>query len=332
MASNKSIFRLAMEGVLVGHPIHVMVVHFPIGLWGISLIFDLAWATGIDGSWLLTASRWTMAIGTVFALIAGLTGVIDWLGVRRDHPAQKTILIHMALNVIATGLYLLNTLARFGAADPASIGWIFIAMSMIGYGLVMVSGYFGGVLIYDEGIGVGRHRKETTSPQLTITSDHTESMERPTGIPVGYTVVAQTDALPEDGTLRVKLSGHEICLIRSAGRVYAVQEYCTHRYGPLSEGALHNGCLECPWHNSCFNVSTGEVVSGPAKEPLRTYTVQEIDGVICVQTPIEHASTDQPSTSRAEASGPPSARGQERDWERPSETKQQEAPRKAPKE
>lgn len=333
MASAKSQFRMAVEGVFVGHPIHVMVVHLPIGLWGISLVFDLAWLADLDGDWLLTASRWSMAIGTAFAVIAGFTGVVDWLGVRRDHPAQRIILYHMVMNVIASGLYLFNTILRFNAADLTAISWVPIGMSIIGYALVMVSGYLGGVLIYDDGIGVGRHRKETTSPEVTITSDHIADMDMPQEMPAGYAAVAESAALPEDGTLRIKLNEHTICLVRSAGRVYALQEFCTHRYGPLSEGAIHNGCLECPWHNSCFNLTTGEPVEGPAKVPLKIYNVMESSGMICVQVPSdthETATPTQPTPARAPTSSPQrgSTRGSERDWERPQAA--DEAARRTP--
>ena len=57
------------------------------------------------------------------------------------------------------------------------------------------------------------------------------------------------------------------------GRLYATQNECTHRQGPLSEGELEGSTVTCPWHGSQFDVTTGAVLQGPATEPLKTYTV-----------------------------------------------------------
>lgn len=317
MAEQKSLFRLAMEGGLIGHPLHTLVIHFPIGLWGMSLLLDLIGLLDVGGDWIPAGARWCLAIGTCFAVVACLTGIVDWLGVRRDHPAQQAILIHMILNITATCLYLFNTILRFGFGDSSAAWWLTIMLSTFGYILVMYSGYLGGTIVYDYGIGVGRHRKDTHSPVATIVATHVMNMPRPAGMPEHFWPIARSNTLVEDGTLRINVNGHDMCLVRSAGHVYAVQEYCTHRYGPMSEGALHNGCLECPWHNSCFNMMTGEPVSGPAKVPLKTYPVQEIGGVICVRIPGNKPSAG--PASSATGTGTRQARGSERDWERPGE-------------
>ena len=63
------------------------------------------------------------------------------------------------------------------------------------------------------------------------------------------------------------------------GRLCATQATCTHKQGPLYEGALDGTTVTCPWHGSRFNVQTGGVLRGPAKDPLETYPVT-IDGEI----------------------------------------------------
>ena len=71
-----------------------------------------------------------------------------------------------------------------------------------------------------------------------------------------------------------------ITIARLDGEFHAFQEFCTHRYGPLSEGILRDGQVQCPWHGSCFDVRTGEVTRGPAKENLKTYEVVVGGGMI----------------------------------------------------
>lgn len=75
----------------------------------------------------------------------------------------------------------------------------------------------------------------------------------------------------------VTVEGIEVALYNVDGRFYATQNACTHADGPLNEGALDGGAIICPWHGSCFDLSTGAVLCGPATTPLRTYTVT-IDG------------------------------------------------------
>ena len=58
-----------------------------------------------------------------------------------------------------------------------------------------------------------------------------------------------------------------------SGEFYATQDACTHAEGPLNEGDLDGIHITCPLHGSCFDVTTGMVLEGPADEPLKTYRV-----------------------------------------------------------
>jgi uncharacterized protein YbjT (DUF2867 family)/nitrite reductase/ring-hydroxylating ferredoxin subunit len=73
------------------------------------------------------------------------------------------------------------------------------------------------------------------------------------------------------------------------GGFCATQAMCTHRQGPLSEGSLDGTTVTCPLHGAQFNVWTGAVLRGPAKDPLKTYRVT-VDGEIGhVEVPLAHA-------------------------------------------
>jgi uncharacterized protein YbjT (DUF2867 family)/nitrite reductase/ring-hydroxylating ferredoxin subunit len=65
----------------------------------------------------------------------------------------------------------------------------------------------------------------------------------------------------------------EAVVFNVGGSLCATQAKCTHRQGPLNEGKLDGSTVTCPWHGSQFNVCTGEVLRGPAKDPLKTYRV-----------------------------------------------------------
>jgi nitrite reductase/ring-hydroxylating ferredoxin subunit len=55
---------------------------------------------------------------------------------------------------------------------------------------------------------------------------------------------------------------------------------CTHKGGPLADGVLICGTVQCPWHGSQFDARTGAVKAGPADKPIGTYAVEVVDGEV----------------------------------------------------
>ena len=74
-----------------------------------------------------------------------------------------------------------------------------------------------------------------------------------------------------------------VSVARIDGKLYAFSDLCTHEGCQLSAGTLIGTTLMCPCHGSQFNVITGAVVRGPAKQPLTTYDVREEGGEIEVR-------------------------------------------------
>jgi nitrite reductase/ring-hydroxylating ferredoxin subunit len=72
----------------------------------------------------------------------------------------------------------------------------------------------------------------------------------------------------------VHAEGRRIAVGRTEDRYAAFQDRCTHKGGPLSDGVLICGTVQCPWHGSQFDVYTGEVKCGPATEPISTYPIE----------------------------------------------------------
>jgi nitrite reductase/ring-hydroxylating ferredoxin subunit len=85
----------------------------------------------------------------------------------------------------------------------------------------------------------------------------------------------RVDDLPPGSALLVGDSA----VFNVAGRLCATQARCTHRQGPLSEGRLEGSTITCPWHGAQFDVCSGAVLRGPARNPLQTHGVSVQDGI-----------------------------------------------------
>jgi nitrite reductase/ring-hydroxylating ferredoxin subunit len=97
-------------------------------------------------------------------------------------------------------------------------------------------------------------------------------------------VAELSDILPGH-LLRVEIAGRLVCLANVAGAIYAVDDECTHISGALDRGELDGYVLTCPLHLAQFDVRTGEVLRGPARETLPVYRVVVEDKAILVEEP-----------------------------------------------
>jgi len=134
---------------IAGHPIHPMLVPIPIGLWLFSLVCDLIHAGGSTNPAWSTVALYTMGGGIVGALLAALPGLIDLLSL----PAgpRKTALIHMSLNLTVVALYVINVWMRVSAPEKSGAA---LWLSIIAIGLLVISGWLGGKMVYVHGIAV----------------------------------------------------------------------------------------------------------------------------------------------------------------------------------
>jgi 3-phenylpropionate/trans-cinnamate dioxygenase ferredoxin component len=89
-----------------------------------------------------------------------------------------------------------------------------------------------------------------------------------------FVKVARKSELPENDGTYVELEGKGIALFNLGGEIYALDNACTHVGGPLSQGRVEEGEVECPWHGSRFDIRTGEVRMFPAREDVATYEVR----------------------------------------------------------
>ena len=99
--------------------------------------------------------------------------------------------------------------------------------------------------------------------------------------------VAEIDDLEDGELMAVEVDGEPICLAMVDGTVCAFTDNCTHISGPLNEGELDGVILTCPWHGAQFDVRTGKVLRGPARQDIATYPVKVEGNAILISLPDE---------------------------------------------
>ena len=134
------------------HPIHPMLVVFPIGLWVAALVFDIVEIITGNPLW-RTLAFWNIVGGIAGALLAAVPGFLDYPGVKGRVGRIATW--HMVLNLAAVALFAINAFirTRVNADSP----WPLL-LSVVGVVGVFVSGWLGGELVYVERFGVMESR------------------------------------------------------------------------------------------------------------------------------------------------------------------------------
>jgi 3-phenylpropionate/trans-cinnamate dioxygenase ferredoxin component len=100
-----------------------------------------------------------------------------------------------------------------------------------------------------------------------------------------FVKVAELSDVDDGELMAVEVDGEPVCLANVGGSVYAFTDNCTHISGPLNEGELDGEVLTCPWHGAQFNVCTGKVLRGPARQDIQTYAVRVEGDSILVSLP-----------------------------------------------
>jgi len=249
------------------HPLHPILVSFPIGLWTASLIFDLL-GRARDNQSLMAAGFYALVGGCIGAALAALPGVIDLFGaVPPNSSARNRGYLHGGINVVALLLFIVVAWRRGGPnVVPDNLSLFLSFLGIVGIG---VSGWLGGTLAYRNQIGVDRRYANASSLLEREIPDR------------GHPVANVGELAPGQMMLaKVGPKGDRIALGKCSDGVHAVQDRCTHKGGPLSDGALIDCKVQCPWHGSQFDIITGRVVAGPAERKIEVFEVEERKGEI----------------------------------------------------
>jgi len=258
------------RAAIKSHPIHPILVAFPIGLWIMAFFVDLI-AVARDDAGLWAAGFYCVIAGCVGAFLAAIAGAWDWLTIVPPRSSAKaTGLLHGSLNLLALILYIWVA-ARLGdaAAKPDKV-----ALWVMGLGVAVlgVTGWMGGTLVYHYQIGVD-HRYAGGGSFKVRSFD---TWEHP---------ICNQSELADGQMLLAVIDKERVVVGRCAEGLFAFGDHCTHRGGPLSDGALVDCTVQCPWHGSQFDIRTGRVVSGPAVEKVETYQLAIRAGEVYVLPP-----------------------------------------------
>jgi uncharacterized membrane protein/nitrite reductase/ring-hydroxylating ferredoxin subunit len=253
--------------VLKGHPLHPMFVHFPLAFLIGALVADVIGRMSGKSEFWVAGAHLTVA-GVAAGAFAGIFGFIDYYyTVPPNSTGKKRARNHMILNIMVLLLFAFARYLRGDAHVPPDLP--IIGVEAVAVGLLLWSGWMGGVLVYRNQIGVDHRYAQAGKWQDE--SYHGEA---------GGVSVARRDELKVNQMKLLRVNGTRIVLARTERGYVAFDDHCTHRGGSLAGGAMICGTVQCPWHGSQFDVATGEVRAGPAKEGIKTYRVEESGDVV----------------------------------------------------
>ena len=135
---------------LFGHPIHQMLVVFPLGLLVASVAFDLI-ALALNSERAAFVAYWMLSAGLLGALVAAPFGLVDWMHIPRGTRAHRIGALHGGGNAVVTLLFAASWLLR-GSDGELSV--VAVALSVAGLLLAMVTAWLGGELVSRLGVGV----------------------------------------------------------------------------------------------------------------------------------------------------------------------------------
>lgn len=240
-----------LHGTPLRHPLHPALVSVPIGALVVAAALDAMWLPQRRAnSWAAPAARFTTLIGTAGAVAAIATGLADWSDMA-GKPRQLGLL-HGALNLGAFGLFAASSVLRLRRPQGDSV--TAAAIGFAGVGILGITGYIGGEMVYKYGADINHTAFEADNGDFV-------------------SVMALAD-LPEGVMRRADAAGVPVVLLRQGSAISALAATCTHAGGLLDEGTLDGDVVTCPWHGSRFCFRDGRVLDGPATASAPRYDVR----------------------------------------------------------
>ncbi len=131
---------------LFGHPVHPMLIVYPLGLLSMAVVFDVLYVVTGNGD-LATFSYWALIAGVIGGLVAAVFGLIDWLGIPKGTRARRIGALHGSGNVVVVAVFALSLLLRLESPqylpDPLPM-----LIGLVGAAIALVTAWLGGELVY----------------------------------------------------------------------------------------------------------------------------------------------------------------------------------------
>lgn len=244
-----------LHGTWLGHPLHPVLTDISIGAWSLAALFDaIAVSSGSEDAQ-RTADALT-AIGTASSVPTAVTGLADFSTI--PNPAVALGTLHGLTNTAAMAFYALSLDARRRGERGRGV-----TLAVVGLGALTAGAWLGGDLVYKRRVGVD-HVRRPSEPQK-------------------WTAVLDESDLAEAEPRRVDAAGAPVLLYRDGNTIYAMGALCSHAGGPLEAGEFYDRCVQCPWHDSVFDLRDGSTVHGPATYTQPKYAVRIKDGQVEVR-------------------------------------------------
>ena len=147
---------------VAGHPLHQMLLVFPLGLLATAVVFDVIFLVTDNPTW-TQAAFYMIGAGVITGLMAAVPGALDWWAIPRGTRAQRVGLIHGLGNVVVVGLFAFSWLLR--RDNPTLPPTEAVVAGLLGAGISVVTGWLGGELVDRLGVGVddGAHLNAPSS-------------------------------------------------------------------------------------------------------------------------------------------------------------------------
>ena len=239
-----------LVGRWLGHPLHAVLTDAPIGILFLVTVFDVIDDPG--------AAAFTLALGILTMLAAALAGFADYADT--DGKARERATLHSSLMLLALLGYLVSFVLRLGSGPAASAAGVWL--SILSFIVLAGGAYVGGDVVYVLGNMVSRHAFRGAGTKW-IALEPAE---------------LDGDQIPEGKLVKAKLGINQLVLVRQGEQILALHDTCAHSGGPLNEGKLLDGVVECPWHFSRYRLSDGLVVRGPSVYDQPSYEVRRREG------------------------------------------------------
>lgn len=242
-----------------GHPLHPILVGFPIAFFVGAFLSDTVFVI-TDRVFFTEMAQYLVAGGILFTVIAAIPGVIDYFSVvPPESSAMKRATKHAILNFTMLFIFTIALLLRRN--DEINF-YIILLLELSGVVILSFAGWLGGTLVHRNQIGIDhRYAGAGKWKEERINADGRIELKE-----IGKLGVNQMKLL--------HVNDKRIVIGRTDSEIVAFDDYCTHRGGTLADGVMICGTVQCPWHGSQFNVKTGEVKAGPAKESIKTYKIE----------------------------------------------------------